>query len=404
MDRHIISFEIPALGIALARLADPLLRNRPVALAPAPISSRTLLHEVSREARGEGLAAGMPVVQARRLCPALRILPPDPVRLRQATQCLHDVAARFAPVWEPWRPGHLYLDLTGTSRLFGPASDTAARLEREVAGSHGLAGVVGVASTKLVSHIAAGLVAPLELCEVWPGSERAFLTPLPVTALPGLSRCPKSTAMAMLEDLNIATLGELGAVPRLHLELVLGEDGPRLHDWAHGLDPSPVLPPPRRSRIEESLTLTPDELDEGVILGVLYGVLERLCRELRGQRRLCRRLALTLRHSDHVVVEGINRLPFATQWEAELFPPLEALFRRRFRRRVRLRSMTVGLEGLVPAEAQLSLFPASPASSRTHRLALALDRLRARFGDRAISLGRTISGPLSRSSPLTPAP
>lgn len=393
MDRHIISFEIPALGIALARLADPSLRNRPVALAPAPTSSRTLLQEISREARNEGLVAGMSVVQARRLCPALRVLSPDPVRLRQATRCLHDVAVRVAPVWEPWGPGHLYLDLTGTSRLFGPVSGTAARLEREVAGRHGLAGVAGVASTKLVSHIAAGLVAPLELCEVWPGAERAFLAPLPVAALPGLDHGPESAALAMLEDLNITTLGELGDVPRPHLELVLGEHGPRLRDWARGLDPSPVLPPPRRSRIEESLALTPDELDEDVVLGVLYGGLERLCRELRGQRRLCRRLALTLRHSDHVIVEGSGRVPVATQWEAELFPPLDALFRRRFRRRVRLRSVTLGLEELVPAEAQLSLFPEPPASLRAHRLALALDHLRARFGDRAISLGRTILKP-----------
>lgn len=383
------------MGIALARLADPSLRHRPVALAPAPISSRTLLQEVSREARDEGLTTGMPVAQARRLCPPLRILPPDPARLRRATQCLSDVAARFAPVWEPRGPGHLYLDLTGTGRLFGPASDTGARIEREVAGCHGLAGVVGVASTKLVSHIAAGLVAPLELCEVLPGSERAFLAPLPVTALPGLGRVPKSTTLAMLEDLNIATLGELGEIPGPHLELVLGEQGLRLHDWARGLDPSPVLPPPRRNRIEESLPLTPDELDEGVILGVLYGGLERLCRELRNQRRLCRRLALTLRHSDQVVVDGSHPLPSATQWEAELFPPLEALFRRRFRRRVRLRSVTLGLEGLVAAEAQLPLFPEAPDSWRARRLALALDRLRARFGDRAVSLGRTISGSLS---------
>ncbi len=389
------------MGIALARLADPSLRNRPVALAPVPTSSRTLLCEVSREARDEGLTAGMPVAQARRLCPLLRLLPPDPVRLRHATRCLYDVAARFAPVWEPWGPGHLYLDLTGTSRLFGPVSDTAARIEREVAGCHGLAGVVGVASTKLVSHIAAGLVAPLELCEVWPGSERAFLAPLPVTALPGLGRFPKSTTLAMLEDLNISTLGELGDVPKPHLELVLGEQGLRLHDWARGLDPSPVLPPPRRSRIEESLALTPDELDEGVILGVLYGGLERLCQELRRQRRLCRRLALTLRHSDQVVVDGSHPLPLATQWEADLFPPLEALFRRRFRRRVRLRSVTLGLEGLVAAEAQLPLFPEAPDSWRARRLALALDRLRARFGDKAISLGRTIRA-ISPSGSLSP--
>ena len=69
----------------------------------------------------------------------------------------------------------MFLDLTGTSRLFGPACDTAARIEREMARQNGLAGVVGVANTKLVSGIAGKLIAPLQLCEVRSGAEQAFL-------------------------------------------------------------------------------------------------------------------------------------------------------------------------------------------------------------------------------------
>lgn len=388
MDRRIVSFEIPTLGIALARLADPSLRHRPVAVAPAP-ASRTPLREVSREAQDEGVTTGMVVGDARRLCPLLRVIPPDPDRIRQASRGLFDVAARFAPVWEPRRPGHVFLDLSGTTRLFGLASDTAARIEREVARQYGLAGVVGVANTKLVSHIAAKLVAPLQLCEVRPGSERAFLAPLPVTTLPGLGRFPKSAVLATLEDLNVATLGELAEVPGRHLELVFGRQGLFLHDWAQGVDPSPVLPVPQRSRLEASLSPEPDEPDEGRLLGMLYALLERLCRELRTQQRSCRRLTLTLRHSDHVAVTGRLTLPSGTPWEAELFPSLRALFQRRFRRRVRIRSMTLGLEALGPVEGQLPLFPEETRLLRPRRLALALDRLRARFGETAIRYGRT---------------
>ncbi len=388
MDRHIVSFEIPTFRVALARLDDPSLRHRPVAVAQAP-TPRALLQEISREAHDEGVTAGMMVGDARRLCPALRVLPPDPIRIRQACQRLFDVVLRFAPVWEPRKPGHLVLDLTGTARLFGPACDTAARIEREVARHYGLAGVVGVANTKLVSRIAGRLVAPLQLCEVLPGSEQTFLAPLPVTTLPGLGRFPKPAALVTLEDLNIATVGELAGIPAPHLDLVFGSHGVLLHDWALGLDPSPVLPPPQRSRLEESLVVEPDELDEGRLLGLLYDLLERLCRELRKQQRACRCLTLTLRHSDHVVLTGRQPLPSGTHWEAELFPRLQALFQRRFRRRVRVRSMTLGAEVLVPVEGQLSLFPEESVQRRSRNLSLALDRLRERFGERAIAFGRT---------------
>ena len=388
MDRQIVSFEIPAFGVALARLADPSLRDRPVAVAPAP-TLRALLQEVSREARDEGVAAGMLVGEARRVCPGLRILPPDPIRIHQASRCLSEVVERFAPVWEPRQPGHLFLDLTGTSRLFGPACDTAARIEREVARQYDLAGVVGVANTKLVSGIAGTLISPLQLCEVWPGAEQTFLAPLPITTLPGFNRLPKSDTLATLEDLNITTLGELAEIPHQHLELVLGHEGLVLHDWAQGLDPSPVVPPPQRSRLEESCYVEPDELDEGRLLGMLHGLLERLCRELRKQQRICRCLTVTLRHSDHVVVTGRQPLPTRTHWEAGIFPQLRTLFRHRFRRRVRVRSMTLGVEVLTPSEHQMPLFPEEAVSLRPCHLALALDRLRARFGEQSIWFGRT---------------
>ncbi len=392
MDRHIVSFEVPAIGIAVARLTDSWLRNRPVAVASAS-TPRTCLQEVSAEAEREGVFAGMSVGEARRYCPPLQVLPPNPVLVRQANQCLFDVVARFAPIWEPRRPGHWFLDLTGTTRLFGLAAETAARIEREVAHQYGLAGVVGVANTKLVSHIAAKLMAPLQLCEVRPGSEQTFLAPLSVATLPGLSQFPKPTMLVALEELNITTLGELADISQQHLELVLGQRGVLLHNWAQGVDPSPVLAPPRRNCLQESLVLEPDELDEHHLLGLLYRLLECVCRRLRQQQRVCQRLVLTLRYSDHVMTTGRQAIPSRTHWESELFPCLQILLRRCSHRRVRVRSMTLGVEVLTPVEGQLPLFPEEVQSLRSRCLTLALDRLRERFGERAIWFGRTAPPP-----------
>ena len=75
--RDILHLSIPAFAIALARVDDPSLRQRPVAVAPLH-SERALLQCVSGEAKREGLFAGMPAGQARKLCPSLRVLPPDP--------------------------------------------------------------------------------------------------------------------------------------------------------------------------------------------------------------------------------------------------------------------------------------------------------------------------------------
>ncbi len=388
-DRQIVSFEVPTFAIALARLADPWLRDRPMAIAPA-LTPRAVLQEVSAEAQAEGIVSGMSLGDALRFCPRLQVCPPDPLRLRQANQRLFEAVAPIAPIWEPRRPGHWFLDLTGTRRLFGFAADATVRIQREVARESGLAAVAGVANTKLVAHIAAKQVDPLELYEVQAGSEKTFLAPLPISTLPGLHEFPKSKLYVILEDLNILTVGKLAAIPRQHFECVLGEQGLVLHNWAHGIDPSPVLPPIRRMSYEESIMLEPDEIDEHRLLGLLFHLLERLCRTLRKHEQICQAMTLTLRYSDHALVSGQQGFPCATYWEEELFRHVTTLFRRCFRRRVRIRSMTLAVEHLSTGVGQLSLFPERSDATRPQVVARVLDRLRDRFGEEVIQFGRSL--------------
>ena len=60
MDRQIVCFGIPAFEVAVARLHDPNLSTRPLAIAPLN-TSRALLREVSSEAEQAGLGIGMSV-------------------------------------------------------------------------------------------------------------------------------------------------------------------------------------------------------------------------------------------------------------------------------------------------------------------------------------------------------
>ena len=386
MDRQIVCFTIPALGIALARLADHSLRHRPVAVVPAT-SVRALVQEVSVEAEAEGVETGMAVDTARRRCPPLHLILPDPARLQAAHHRVCSVTARYAPIWEPVRPGHLFLDLTGTTRLFGLAADTAARIERELLRDCNLAGVAGVASNKLVAEVAATLVHPPQLCDVRAGSERDFLAPQPVTALPWLRQAEARAVLAALTDLNLLTLGDIADVPVSALEAALGPPATRLHRWAYGIDPSPVLFPLQQPSVTASQTLTPDEIDTPRLLGWLADLLERVCRTLRRQQQVCGRLVLTLRYSDHRDVTRARALSPSTAWEVDLLPPLTALFHRCFQCRVLVRTLTLRAEALGAQDRQLALFDeALPA--RGQRLTLALDRVRERFGERAIWRGR----------------
>ena len=393
MDRQIVCLAIPSFEVALARLNDPTLRTRPLAIAPLN-TSRSLLREVSLEAQNDGLHVGMPVEHARRLCPSLHVLSPNPHRIHRANQSLLSVVTRYAPVWEPFQAGSFVMDLTGTTRLFGSACDVAAKVQQDILKQHFLDGVAGVGSNKLVAQTAATLVEPSELYDVRHGSEGVFMSPLSVRTLPGLHRPCMRKVLGWLDDLNLLTLGDVAESPLDALELAIGDYAGQLSRWAQGIDHAPVLHPAIQPSLEETITLEPDEVDDPVLWGKLLDVLQRLCRKLRSQRRVCMSLSLTIRYSDQVEVTKHERLGQETCWEVDMSSLLYALFQRCFRRRVRLRLMTMSMIGLTAFSEQGLLFDERPLDSqrkqqRAKSLAVALDTLHARFGEHAIRYGRS---------------
>lgn len=392
MDRQIVCLTIPSLEVGLARLHDPLLRTRPLAIAPIN-TTRALLREVSLEAMQDGLYVGMPIEHAKRLCPTLQVFSPNPHRLHRATQSLLTVITRYAPVWEPFHAGSFVMDLTGTTSLFGSACDVAAKVQQDILKQYCLDGVAGVGSNKLVAQTAATLIEPSELYDVRHGSESVFMSPLSVRTLPGLHQPCMRKMLQRLDDLNLLTLGDVAESPLEALEYAIGDYAGQLSRWAQGIDHAPVLHPTTQPGLEETVILEPDEVDDAVLWGKLLDALQRLCRTLRSQRRVCTSLSLTIRYSDQVGVTKYECLAQETCWEVDLSSPLYALFHRCFRRRVRLRQMTVSMTGLTGYAEQGSLFDERPAGeqrkqARAKNLAVALDTLYARFGEQAIRYGR----------------
>jgi DNA polymerase IV len=392
MSREIVCVQIPSFEIALARADNASLRGRPVAVAPIH-TPRALVREVSHEAFNEGIEPGMSVELARRICPGLRLVMPDSSRLEMAHRELEHTIMPLAPSWESIRPGSLFLDLTGTTRLLGPPIDTAVRMGRQLIQRQGWDSVIGLAGSKLVSQLAATtLERPPQVFSIHSGSEQPFLAPLSTTLLPGLHRVQASQVLRRLDDLNLRTLGSIAAVSMAHLESAFGTTAGFLHNWALGIDPSPVRPPVAQPVIERSISLDPDEVDDQTLLGRLHGLLEQLCATLRQQRRMCRRMTLAVRHRDHHEQLAQQMLQRGTCWEADLQPVLASLFTRCFRRRIRLQRMTLQVDRLGPPAEQLSLFEESRSLAQPahHRLSMALDRIRAKFGERAVSWGRNL--------------
>lgn len=220
------------------------------------------------------------------------------------------------------------------------------------------------------------------------------MAPLSVRTLPGLQRPCMRQVLTRLDDLNLDTLGDVAESPVDALEVALGDYAGQLSRWAHGIDSLPVLPPDVQPSLEETVLLDPDEIDEPVLTGRLLDALQRLCRTLRSQRRVCGRLSLVIRYSDHLEVTKHERVTPETCWECDLSSVVLSLFQKCMRRRIRLRAMTLSMAGLAGYSEQGVLFDARPLDEqrkqdRARKLSVALDTLHARFGELSIRYGRS---------------
>ena len=110
--------------------------------------------------------------------------------MEKGSQFLAKAVARYTPIWEPARPGHIYMDVTGTERLWGRAKDTASRVRLDIKGSLSLDGKVGVAGNKMVSNIASRVMPSDGVLDVDHGQESSFMAPLRVGLLPVLDTLP----------------------------------------------------------------------------------------------------------------------------------------------------------------------------------------------------------------------
>jgi len=385
MKRHIIHIHIPAFSISLERLGRPELRDRPVVVAP-PHSERALVLSASSEARREGIFKGMALGNAMRYCPDLTVISPNPGLTDKGCRLLAGAAAQYTPLWEPSRPGHVYMDVTGTNRLWGRAKDTASRIRREIRDRFSLSCAIGVAGNKMVSNIASRLASSPGVVDVDHGMESAFIAPLKVDYLPGIGHVSRRL---LLEELSISLIREIAILDYHNLSLIFGRQAWVIHQRSLGIDPTPVHSPASMPSVAESITLPNDENDDYKLLGFLFSLVERCSQRLRVRGLIPERAGLAIRYADQMEIIRRISLAGADLWGFAMHDAMERLFFKACERRIGVRFMRVWFSDLSSPSPQLSLFPpASYDMDKKGRVTMALDRIRGRYGDGAIKYGR----------------
>jgi DNA polymerase-4 len=300
----------------------------------------------------------------------------------------------FSPLVEPVSVDEAFLDLTGTEALLGPPEAAGRLIKRRIFEATRLTASAGIAANKFVAKIASDLRKPDGLVVVPPGGEAAFLAPLPVERLWGVG---KVTAKE-LGAIGVTTIRQLQRMSAAALERRFGGQGAHLHALAFGRDDRPVAPDGAAKSVGAETTFGEDSRDLAKLERTLRAQAERVARELRAEGVSAACVTLKLRYASFRTITR-SETGEPTQDGLAIYRRVRALLARvPLDEAVRL--VGVSASGLGPQGAgQLSLL--DPSAVRRERLDRAVDRLTARFGERAV-LPAVLVPPSPKRTPRRP--
>ncbi len=375
--------------------ASVAVRDRPDLLgAPVIVGGghRGVVLSASYEARRFGVHSAMPMMRARRLCPAATVLSPDFSRFSAVSAAVMETFRAVTEAVEVMSLDEAFLDVAGAWRRLGPPHMIADQLRARIADEQGITCSVGIASTTQVAKLASRRAKPDGVVIVPPQQTTAFLHPLDLEELWGVG---DKTATA-LRHLGLRTIGDIAHTPASILRRALGPSlGGSLHDLAWGGGRRTVLACRGPDEPDRSLgsdeTFARDTDDPAVVQRELLRLSTKVAGRLRAARVVGRTVTLKVRFADFTTITRSRTLQDPTDIAVEIHATATELYRALGLQRARIRLVGVRVEGLRPAlsaSRQLVLGAREAGWSEAER---AVDIATNRFGTAAVRPASLIS-------------
>jgi DNA polymerase-4 len=301
---------------------------------------------------------------------------------------IEKVAAKYAPVWENDRAGNLYLDITGTTSLFGAPVDCSSRVLSDIYEQVEISPAAAVACNKLVSKVATRTIRPVGLIQVQNGTEAEFLNHQDIRILPGMGQNLLQTATVV----GITEIGEIAALSEAGVIALFGKRGSLLRNMALGIDGSPVENRSGRKSITQQADFNEDVIEITAIKAAIETLAERGGFEMRSNKLGATIIKLVICYADGVTADGQEKRQRAFITDREISTVMERVYKKTVVRRIRVRSIGLSLEGLIPLGYEPDLFePESEIKDR--KMQEAVDLIQNRYGVGKVTRGLTIATP-----------
>lgn len=384
--RTILHVDLNNFYASVECLYNPLLRDKPVAVAGDPANRHGIILAKNMPAKKRGVKTGEAIWQAKNKVPDLICVLPHYDKYLRFSRAARKIYYRYTNQVEAFGIDECWLDVSGSLNLFGSGQEIAEKIRRTVKDELGLTVSIGLSWNKIFAKFGSDYKKPDAVTCITPENYKEIVWPLPVSELLYVGRSTK-------EKLNrraIYTIGDLAARDPLLLKFALGKWGLILSDFARGLDTAPVRIIDERSAIKSigNGVTTPRDITNADDAKLVFICLaESVAARLRENGLKCKAVEITLRDNSLYTVTRQQQLPYPTYFSEDIINAAMHLLNRNydFYTNKHLRSLSVRGINLVTADAgiQLDLF-GDYKTEQKEKLAKVIDQLRHRFGHNAV--------------------
>jgi DNA polymerase IV len=392
-NRVILHCDMNGFFASVELLDYPELRNVPMAVCGDPKNRHGIILAKNDLAKSYGIITAETLWQAKKKCPTLQCVPPHMEKYQQYSQKINDIYFRFTDLVEPFSIDESWLDVTASQQLFGSGPQIADLIRETVKSELGLTLSVGVSFNKIFAKLGSEYKKPDATTVITPENYQQILWRLPIEEMFFVGK----VSAEKLRKLGIDTIGALAQAPIPMIFKLLGKHGQMLHDYANGLDDSPVIAQKSgetTKSIGNSITFRRDLLGREDSATAIIALADKVSQRLRKASVLAGGMRLEIKDPEFHSISRQRMFPVPISNANDLTDMALAILQDEWppQKPIRLLQLTAIHLTDPTFEQQLTIFDhPSDVRVKSEQVGVAMDEIREKFGPGSIGFGRVLN-------------
>lgn len=388
--KTILHIDFNSYFATVEQQANPRLRGKPIGVTGGDRMKRTVIGAASIEAKKFGVKTGMPIWEAKKLCPDIILVQGDSDKYLETTKRFLNILKSYTPYVEVFSIDECFLALNSKSEARNPkqiAREIKSRIRAEI--GEWISCSIGISYNRLIAKLAGSLQKPDGLVVIKNQDEAIkVLDTIELDEICGIG----SRIKKRLNNMGVFNFAQLRTVPLPALLASFKSYGQVLYNMARGIDESSLTYFWEKEEVKSighRHTLNHDTDSETEIKQILLKLTELVARRLRAKKLVGKTVSFWLRFADFSG-EGQQTSGAYTSDGLEIFQAGWRIFHQIWSGE-KIRMVGVSISNLKPENpTTISLLP---ETKKQETIIKALDKVNDKFGEftlqRAILLDST---------------